>query len=179
MKNASFKSNIQEWLLSEGWLVGDYRGLDNVKWALSVTDMNNHKLLVFQAIAAPVIVIQGAITIDEEVSKRLEELNQYERNGFYMELEYSLLQINVENRGIQEPLKMIIVTQRIYNDDLTRDAFIQRLLSVCNATNIAFLLINSLMSATVPNKFSGKPMGFMHREKKEEEQTKTNPNEVK
>jgi hypothetical protein len=41
--------------------------------------------------------------------------------------------MNVDFVGVAEPLQDVILTQRIYLDGLTKDAFIQRFLTVRNA----------------------------------------------
>ncbi|MEJ2167166.1 MAG: DUF2299 family protein [Desulfobacterales bacterium] len=48
-------------------------------------------------------------------------------------LRYRLLQMNVDFVGVAEPIQDVILTQRIYLDGLTKDAFIQRFLTVRNA----------------------------------------------
>ena len=44
-----------------------------------------------------------------------------------------LLLMNVDFVGVAEPIQGVILTQRIYLDGLTKDAFIQRFLTVRNA----------------------------------------------
>ena len=41
--------------------------------------------------------------------------------------------MNVDFVGVAEPLQDVILTQRIYLDGLTKDAFIQRFITVRNA----------------------------------------------
>ncbi|MBA7651606.1 hypothetical protein ES703_59425 [subsurface metagenome] len=64
---------------------------------------------------------------DENVTTKLDQLSEEERNNFLWELRFELLRADLDFNGVTVPLKRIEIMKRISADALTKDNFVQRL----------------------------------------------------
>jgi hypothetical protein len=58
--------------------------------------------------------------------------------------------MNVDFAGVAEPMQNVLLTQRIYLDGLTKDAFIQRFLSLRNAVITVIWSISQDLEGVTP-----------------------------
>ena len=146
--NQQFRENrgkIQGWLMGEGWRIGEERNPE-AAWVLTATDVGGRILVVAQRNDKPdVVIIQGTVSIGDDVRHKLGQ-TLAERNQFYFDLQYALLEMGVEYLNIGEPFDRPTVLQRVYTDALTRDTFIQRAMVVRNAVVMILLKIAQLMN---------------------------------
>ncbi|MFC2071333.1 DUF2299 family protein [Chloroflexota bacterium] len=151
---------IQGWLMGEGWQGGEERPPEAL-WAWSATDKGGRKLVVAQRSDRPdMILIQAGIITGDNVRRHISAMNLQERRAFYLDLQYTLLQMGVEYTNIADPFEMVSVVQRIYSEALVRDAFIQRIILIRNAQVMILLKIGSLMNEPPIAPTEPPPMGF-------------------
>jgi hypothetical protein len=154
------KRNIHSWLMGEGWQVGEEYNKET-SWVLTATDKGGHKLLVLQPIdKADMIVIQSGVKTSDNIRRHLSEMPNNERKEFYFDLQYSLLQMNVEYANVGDPFELVVTSQRVYSDSLIRDTFIQRVIQVRNAQVMILLKIASLMNEPPIVPSEPPPIGF-------------------
>ena len=158
------RRKIQGWLMEEGWRVGEVNPPD-AAWMLSATDESGRIILIGQPInRADIVLIQGSVRTDENVRRHLREMAQHERNKFYLDLQYSLLQMGVEYANVgnppPDPPELVGVTQRIYAEALNRDEFVQRAILIRNAVVMILLKIAGLMNQPPVVPAEPPPIGF-------------------
>jgi hypothetical protein len=92
------------------------------------------RILVGQNKARPDhIHLEAHVNIAEEHRKQFESLPEERRREALWKLRFRLLQMNVDFSGVSEPMEAVLLTQRYYLDGLTKDAFVQRFLTLRNA----------------------------------------------
>ena len=133
-RNAQGKRpKIQNWLMQEGWQVGEAQA-DNTAWALTATNPLGHVVVVAQPQqASDMIVLQASIVFDDSFRHQFGSLDQAARQNVLWDIRLGLLQLGVEFNGLDDTPNQFVVSQRIYDDGLTKDAFAQRLSQVKNA----------------------------------------------
>jgi hypothetical protein len=120
------KERVQTLLMEDEWSLRQ-ESFPRTIWTFIAEDRLGRKIVVGQNIdREDQIVIQGAVTLDEITTNRIDQLPEDERNNFLWDLRFELLKTNLEFSGIQFPLKHIAVSERIFLDALTKDALIQR-----------------------------------------------------
>ena len=140
---------VQGWLMDEGWQVGEHHE-DTLLWALTAGDQGGRKITVGQPRdRADMIIIQAGVHTDDGIRRKIAGMGKQERNQFYFDLQYALLQMGVEYAGIGDPFERLVALQRIYSEALNRDVFIQRAILVRNAQVMIFLKIAALMNEGV------------------------------
>ena len=123
----------QNWLMSEGWQISEQPHPD-LAWLIRAEDAAQRRILVGQNKARQdQIHLEARVNITDEHRKKFESLPGDRRREILWKLRFRLLSMNVEFAGVAEPMQAVLLTQRIYLDDLTKDAFIQRFLIVRNA----------------------------------------------
>ena len=154
------KRKVHGWLLDEGWQIGEINA-PGATWVLNATDEGKRTIIIAQPMnRADMVVIEGAVKIPDEVRRHLGEMPQHERNQFYFDLQYSLLQMGVEYRNVGQPFELPGVVQRIYSDALRRDEFVQRVILVRNAVVMILLKTAALMSQPPVAPAEPPPIGF-------------------
>jgi hypothetical protein len=119
--------------MSEGWQIAEPTHPE-FAWLIRAEDGGERKILVGQNKAREDrIHLEANVRISDDHRKLFESLAADKRKEILWNLRFQLLQMNVDFVGVAEPLQDIILTQRIYLDGLTKDAFIQRFLTVRNA----------------------------------------------
>jgi hypothetical protein len=124
---------VQNWLMSEGWQIAEPTHPE-FAWLIRAEDGGERKILVGQNKAREDRVhLEANVKISDDHRKQFESLAEDKRREVLWNLRFQLLQMNVDFVGVAEPIQDVILTQRIYLDGLTKDAFIQRFLTVRNA----------------------------------------------
>jgi hypothetical protein len=127
------RDKIQNWLMSEGWQIAE-QAHPNMSWLVRAEDAGGRRILVGQSKAREdVIHLEARVNIEDDYRQRFESLPDDERRKILWDLRFRLLHMNVDFAGVAERLAAVVLTQRIYLDGLTKDAFIQRFLNVRNA----------------------------------------------
>ena len=127
------RDKIQNWLMSEGWQIAE-QAHPNMSWLVRAEDAGGRRILVGQSKAREdVIHLEARVNIEDDYRQRFDSLPEDERRKILWDLRFRLLQMNVDFAGVAERLETVVLTQRIYLDGLTKDAFIQRFLIVRNA----------------------------------------------
>lgn len=127
------RDKVQNWLMSEGWQISEPSHPD-FAWLIRAEDAGERRILVGQNKAREDRVhLEANVRISEDHRKQFESLPGETRREILWNLRFRLLQMKVDFVGVAEPIQDVILTQRIYLDGLTKDAFIQRFLAVRNA----------------------------------------------
>jgi hypothetical protein len=125
------RTKVQGWLMQEGWQIAELPVLEGALWVIQATNSVGHVVLIIQPAHLPErLDIQGNLTIGPEHQRMLGEMNGSERQDIIWKLRFDLLQLKVDFGGFTEPLTNVFISQRIYNDGLTRDRFLQRITQV-------------------------------------------------
>ncbi|MBC8511850.1 MAG: DUF2299 family protein [Dehalococcoidia bacterium] len=120
------KTKVRAWLMEDGWSLRQESGAQ-VAWVFVAEDRLHRKLVVGQNTGREdMLVIQGAVALDEEMTNRVEQLSEKQRNDFLWDLRFELVRTDLEFSGVQIPLKRVEVSERIFFDALTKDTFLQR-----------------------------------------------------
>ena len=127
------RDQVQNWLMSEGWQISEQPHPD-LAWLIRAEDATQRRILVGQNQARQdQIHLEARVNITEEHRKKFESLPEDRRREILWTLRFRLLSMGVEFAGVTEPMEAVLLTQRIYLDGLTKDAFIQRFQIVRNA----------------------------------------------
>ena len=127
------RDKVQNWLMSEGWQIAEPTHPE-FAWLIRAEDGGERRILVGQNKArTDRIHLEANIKISDDHRSQFESLPEEKRREVLWNLRYQLLQMNVDFIGVGEPIEDVILTQRIYLDGLSKDAFIQRFLTVRNA----------------------------------------------
>ena len=145
------RDKVQNWLMSEGWQISEPSHPD-FAWLIRAEDAGERRILVGQNKAREDRVhLEANVRISEDHRKQFESLPGEIRREILWNLRFRLLQMKVDFVGVAEPIQDVILTQRIYLDGLTKDAFIQRFLAVRNAViAVIWSTIKDLADITPP-----------------------------
>jgi len=151
------RDKVQNWLMSEGWQISE-ASHPEFAWLIRAEDGAERRVLVGQNKAREDrIHLEANVRISEDHRKQFESLAEEKRREVLWNLRFRLLQMNVDFVGVAEPIKEVILTQRMYLDGLTKDAFIQRFLTVRNAIiAVIWSTIKDLMDVKPPAKSTEK-----------------------
>ena len=151
------RDKVQNWLMGEGWQLAEPTHPE-FAWLIRAEDGGERRILVGQNKAREDrIHLEANVRISEEHRKLFESLSEEKRREVLWNLRFQLLQMNVDFVGVAEPMQDVILTQRIYLDGLTKDAFIQRFLTVRNAViAVIWSTIKDLQDVTPPDKSTSK-----------------------
>jgi hypothetical protein len=151
------RGKVQNWLMSEGWQIAEPTHPE-FAWLIRAEDSGERRILVGQNKAREDrIHLEANIRISDEHRKLFESLPADKRKEILWNLRFQLLQMNVDFVGVAEPLQDVILTQRIYLDGLTKDAFIQRFITLRNAViAVIWSTIKDLQDVKPPAKSTEK-----------------------
>jgi len=154
---AAVRDKVQNWLMNEGWQISEPTHPD-FAWLIRAEDGGERRILLGQNKAREDrIHLEATVRISEEHRKLFESLAEDKRREILWGLRFRLLQMNVDFVGVAEPMQDVVLTQRIYLDGLTKDAFIQRFLTVRNALiAVIWSTIKDLATVTPPAKSTEK-----------------------
>lgn len=128
----ALRARITQWLLAEGWQLSE-RPHPEAVWLLEARDTADRFVLVGQKKAKNgQILIEATVGISPEHREQLAALSPEARQEILWELRFALLHLGLEFHAVQEPLERVSLGQRIYEDGLTQDAFLQRVSLVRN-----------------------------------------------
>ena len=127
------RDKVQDWLMSDGWQISEQTHPD-FAWLIRAEDAGARRIAVGQNKARPDhLHLEAAVEPSDEYRQMFEALPGDRRREILWKLRFQLLLMNVDFTGVAEPMEAVILTQRIYLDGLTKDAFIQRFMMVRNA----------------------------------------------
>jgi len=144
------RDKVQKWLMGEGWQISEQSHPD-VLWLIRAEDAAQRKILIGTNKARPdQLHLEARVNLAQEHQKMFENLPQEKRREILWELRFRLLSMNVDFVGVAEPMQAVVLTQRIYADGLTKDAFLQRFLIVRNAVISVIWSIIRYLEAVEP-----------------------------
>ena len=151
------RDNVQNWLMSEGWKISEQPHPD-LAWLIRAEDAAERRILVGQdKIREDQIILEARVNVGDDHRKKFESLPDERRREILWKLRFRLLLMNVEFVGVADPMEAVVLTQRIYLDGLTKDAFIQRFLIICNAVIAVIWSIIQDLEGVEPPGESTKP----------------------
>ena len=131
------RDKIKLWLMRE-WSVTELYDPD-MAWAIQVSAGERPGAIVVQAKEVPdLLLIQGSVSVEPEMQEALVAMSAAEQQEVLWELRFGLLKLGVEFTGVSQPLEMIMLRKSIYDDALTKDAFLHRVDAVSSA--VVFVL---------------------------------------
>jgi hypothetical protein len=132
-KEQDARDRIQNWLMSEGWNIAEQAHPD-LAWLIRAEDAGGRRILIGQNKARPDLIhLEARVNVADEHRSKFGSLPDEKRREILWKLRFRLLMMNVDFAGVAEPMQAVLLTQRIYLDGLTKDAFTQRFLTVRNA----------------------------------------------
>ncbi|HKZ80924.1 MAG TPA: DUF2299 family protein [Pyrinomonadaceae bacterium] len=125
------RSRIQSWLMQEGWKIGELPITEAALWGITATSDIGHVIIVAQP-RQPTdrTIIQASVTVDDDTKRQIAAMSQEKRQEFWWRIRLGLLEMGLEFSGFAEPINLLGVSQRIYDDGLTKDEFLQRVSQV-------------------------------------------------
>jgi hypothetical protein len=127
------RSKIQSWLMQEGWKIGEAQH-PQASWVIAATNPGGFSLVIAQPQNTPDrIDIQSSVIIGDDHQKLIAAMEPKERQDLWWGLRFALLKMGVDFGGFDEPVKMLAVIQRMYDDGLTKDRFLQRVTKIKNS----------------------------------------------
>jgi len=127
------RDKVQNWLMSEGWKISEQTHPD-LAWLIRAEDAAERRILVGQdKTRQDQIILEARVNVGDDHRKKFESLAEERRREILWRLRFRLLLMNVDFVGVADPMQTVVLTQRLYLDGLTKDAFIQRFLIVRNA----------------------------------------------
>jgi hypothetical protein len=130
------QTKIQRWLMQEGWKIGEDQH-PQASWLLTATDGMGRPILIVQPLQpADRIDIQASVGVSAEHLEGLKALKEMEVQEFLISIRHNLLLLGVDSVEIGETPylpQQIVLSQRIFDDGLSKDIFLQRVHQVMRA----------------------------------------------
>ncbi len=151
---------IQTWLLGEGWQLTE-QSHEHAQWLLRIEDKSKRVMsIALRKTPSDQIAIQATVNVAEDHRQRFASLPDEIRRSALWDMRFLLLGMNVEFRGVGDPLEQVLVSQRIYLEGLSKDVFAQRLSLVKNALiAVIWSLMRRLEGTVSPEEAGGE---FLH-----------------
>jgi hypothetical protein len=131
--SAENRDKIQTWLMSEGYQIAE-QPHPELAWLIRAEDGAGRRILVGQnKVRQDQIFLEARVNIGDEHRRKFESLPEEKRKEILWRLRFRLLMMNVDFSGVAEPVRSVVLNQRIYTDGLSKDVFVQRFLIVRNA----------------------------------------------
>jgi hypothetical protein len=151
------RDKIQKWLMSEGWQIAEQTH-PNFVWLIRAEDGGERRILVGQNKAKEDLIhLEAIVNLADEHQKKFETLDADRRREILWKLRFRLLAMNVDFVGVAEPMQSVLLTQRVYLDGLTKDAFLQRFQIVRNAVITVIWSIIQYLEDVEPPAESAEP----------------------
>jgi hypothetical protein len=148
--SADIQNKIKEWLVTEGWQVLS-EAKQGFQFALIADDGKGRKLVVAQVAQRPDrITIESAIVLSDQHANQFRGLPENKRQDFLWDLRFDLLHMDVEFRGLEDPLRQVMLAQPVFYDVLDKASFMQRFSDVRKATLLVLWKIARLMQEPPP-----------------------------
>jgi len=136
------RSRIQTWLMQEGWKIGEGQH-PQASWIITASQDKGFTVVVAQpSNTRDRVDIQAGVAIGDDHQKMIAAMDGKQRQKLFWDLRFDLLKMGVDFSGFDEPVKMLNVTQRMYDDGLTKDRFLQRVNKIKNAQVAILWTIN-------------------------------------
>lgn len=144
------RDKVQKWLMSEGWQIAEQSHPD-MSWLIRAEDAGGRRILVGQNKARQDLIhLEAAVDLSDDYRKMFEGIPEDRRREILWNLRFQLLFMDVDFAGVADPMQAVVLTQRIYLDGLTKDAFIQRFLVVRNAVIVVIWSIIQYLEGVEP-----------------------------
>jgi hypothetical protein len=151
------REKIQNWLMADGWNIAEQAHPDLV-WLIRVEDAGGRRILIGQnKLRQDLIHLEARVNVADEHRSKFGSLPEEKRREILWRLRFRLLGMNVDFAGVTEPMDGVSLMQRIYLDGLTKDTFIQRFLTICNAVSAVIWSIMKDLEGVEPPAESTKP----------------------
>jgi hypothetical protein len=136
------RSRIQSWLMQEGWQIGEVQH-PKASWVIGAKQESGFAVVIAQP-TSPVdcVHIEATVRIDPHHQKMIAAMDGKLRAELWWRLRFGLLKLGVEFGPIQDGVTNLNVTQRMYDDGLTKDRFLQRVGKIRNAQVLILWTIN-------------------------------------
>jgi len=155
MSSNQIKDLVRTWLMEDGWSLRQETPGQSL-WAFVAEDQFGRKIVVGQRVGKDdEVVIQGAVNISDDTTDRIGRLSEDERNNLLWDLRFELVKTNLEFSGISLPLKRIEVVERIFQDGLTKDSFLQRASEVRKGVLIVLWILARKFAQQPPSRQAG------------------------
>ena len=118
--------------MQEGWKIGEAQHPE-ASWVIANNDRGISFVVVQPRAQPDRVEIQTSVLIHETHQRLLAEMDQKQRQDLWWRLRFELLRMGVDFEGFEDPVKQLVVLQRMYNDGLTKDRFAQRITKIKNA----------------------------------------------
>lgn len=153
------RDKIQNWLMGEGYQIAEQPHPD-FAWLIRAEDGAGRRVLVGQGKTRDdQVLMEARVSIGDEYRLKFESLPEEKRKEILWKLRFRLLLMNVDFVGVAEPVQGVTLTQRMYLDGMTKDAFIQRFITVRNAViTVIWSVIQDLEGVEAPAE-SARPLG--------------------
>lgn len=146
------RAKVQNWLMGEGWQISE-QVHPNMAWLIRADDAGGRRILLGQnKEREDHLILEANVNFAEDYRRKFDSLSEEKRREILWRLRFRLLTMNVDFAGVTEPLENVMLTQRMYLDGLTKDAFIQRFLVVRNAVlSVMWSIIQDLEGVEPPS----------------------------
>lgn len=125
------RERLQRWLMQDGWKIAEAHH-PQASWIISASGLIS-LLIVQPAATSDRIDIQTGVSIADEHQKQIAAMDTNQRRDLWWRIRFDLLRMGVDYRGFDEPVREIHVMQRMFDDGLTKDRFLQRVSKIKNA----------------------------------------------
>ena len=144
------REKVQTWLMGEGWNLRE-KPHGTANWLIEARDSGGRHIVVGQRQGRDdQILLEGAVAVADQHQQQLMALAPAERQAMLWDLRFSLLSLGVEFHGVEEPLKRVMIGQRIYLDGLTKDRLLQRVSLVRNGVLLVIWSIARRLNLAPP-----------------------------
>lgn len=132
------KDLITNWLLEEGFTVKEVDDPQAI-FNYYAEDVDKRNVNVIQNWKKSTQILIGTnAAFPEEIILKIQRMDEKERNDFFWDLRFGLLQMNVGFGGISLPFEKVNLTSNLWLDNLSKDVFMRRMFDVRKALVFVF-----------------------------------------
>jgi len=135
------KDLITNWLLEEGFKVKE---IDDplAIFNFYAEDDQKRNVNVIQNWKKPTQILIGTNAVfNEDIQLKIQRMDEKEREDFFWEIRFGLLQMNVGFGKVGLPFKKIELRNILYLDNLSKDVYMQRMFNVRRALVYVFMQV--------------------------------------
>ena len=149
-KPSDIKEQIRTWLMEDGWSLRQETPQGGL-WAFVADDGRGRKIVVGQNINKPdEIILQGQVNVGDDITNKISQMQEVERNKLLWDLRFELLIKYLEFAGIEIPIKSVRVSERIFQDELTKGHFLQRTAEVRKGVLVVLWMLQKQFAQQPP-----------------------------
>ena len=142
---------IRQWLYEEEFKIQSITD-PKAHFNILAEDKYNKKVNIAQPkIRKDQITINAAAKLLESQKEELVKMDEQERNKLFWQMRLSLINKNVGFSPIKLPLDHVRISQGIYYDGLTKDAFFQRMFVVRRTLLLVMWMIERALGVGEPS----------------------------